>query len=183
MIAAEYSYFDISLDLLDFASKVDSASTPEHSTASQLSVLYPITERLKLGYEYKDSSAVISRTVEPFETTTTGDAHQLHANYKIGSLREIPIYINFTTSLVQQDTLEIDCYSHSGLVLGGTCEGADIKLLDGPTYFNTGEKIYYPALTAEARAQRRRHGRGPKNSLVIFPFLSKVGISKFKNRC
>ncbi|MEJ6758555.1 MAG: hypothetical protein QNK56_04860 [Pontimonas sp.] len=181
VIAAEYSYFDISLDLLDFASKVDSASTPEHSTASQLSVLYPITERLKLGYEYKDSSAVISRTVEPFETTTTGDAHQLHANYKIGSLREIPIYINFTTSLVQQDTLEIDCYSHSGLVLGGTCEGADIKLLDGPTYFNTGEKIYYPALTAEARAQVSRIGVEFRGEIFgILPFYQKLEYQSSK---
>jgi hypothetical protein len=51
VIASGYPYFDISFALLDFTSKVDSASTPEDSTTSQLSVLYPITERLKLGHE------------------------------------------------------------------------------------------------------------------------------------
>ena len=179
IIAAEYSYFDISLDLLDFASKVDSASTPEHSTASQLSVLYPITERLKLGYEYKDSSAIISRTVEPFETKTTGDAHQLHANYRIGSFKDFPVYLNFTTSIIKQDTLEIDCYSHSGLVLGGTCEGADIRLLDGAAYINTGEKNFYPAMTVDGRAQSYRVGVEIRGELFDrLPFYQKIELQR-----
>lgn len=181
IIAAEYSYFDISLDFLDFASKVNSASTPEQSTASQLSALYPVTEKLMLGYEYKNSSATISRTVEPFEMTTTGDEHQLHANYKIGSLREVPVYINVTSSLARQGTLEINCYSHSGLVLGGTCEGADIKLLDGPTYFNTGEKAYYPAMTADARAQVYKVGIEFRGTLfAALPFYQKIDFQSSK---
>mgnify|MGYP005681202121 FL=1 len=177
VIAAEYSYFDISLDLFDFASKVNSASTPEQSTASQLSVLYPVTEKLKLGYEYKDSSATISRTVEPFETNTTGDEHSLLINYKLGSFKEIPVYINFTTSLTQQDTLEIDCYSQSGVVLGGTCEGADIRLLDGQAYFNEGRSIFYPAMTVDGRAQSYRLGIEIRGELFDrLPFYQKIEL-------
>ena len=82
IIAAEFSYFDISLDFLDFASKVNSASTPERSTSGQVSVLYNLNQDLKLGYEYKTYSARITRTVEPFETETTGDKHQILAKQK-----------------------------------------------------------------------------------------------------
>jgi len=181
VIAAEYSYFDISLDFLDFAEKVNSASTPERSTSSQLSVLYPITERLKVGYEYQDASAMVSRTVEPFELETKGDEHKLHASYKLGAFRDMPIYINLMGSTVEQDTLEIDCYSHNGLVLGGTCEGADIRLLDGAAYINKGEKNYYPALTADASANVYRVGLEVRGSLFdVLPFYQKLDVQRSK---
>ena len=175
IIAAEFSYFDISLDFLDFASKVNSASTPERSTSSQVSVLYNLNQDLKLGYEYKTYSARITRTVEPFETETTGDKHQILAKHKIGAFRDHPIYFNASASYVEQDNLEIDCYSHSGLVLGGSCDGADIRLLDGPTYFNTGERNYYPALTAEASAQVYKLGIEFEGKIFgTIPFYQKL---------
>tara|TARA_B110000114_G_scaffold161719_1_gene179249 strand:- start:523 stop:1635 length:1113 start_codon:yes stop_codon:yes gene_type:complete len=181
VIAAEYSYFDISLDFLDFAEKVNSASTPERSTSSQLSVLYPITERLKLGYEYKDASAMVSRTVEPFELETRGDEHKLHASYKLGAFRDYPVYVNFMGSTVKQDTLEIDCYSHNGLVLGGTCEGADIRLLDGAAYINKGEENYYPALTADASANVYKIGLELRGILFdVLPFYQKIDFQQSK---
>ena len=140
-----------------------------------MSVLYNLNQDLKLGYEYKTYSARITRTVEPFETETTGDKHQILAKQKIGAFRDHPIYFNASASYVEQDNLEIDCYSHSGLVLGGSCDGADIRLLDGPTYFNTGERNYYPALTAEASAQVYKLGVEFEGEIFgTIPFYQKL---------
>ena len=80
VVAAEYSYFDISLDFLDFASKVNSSSRPEQTYATELSLLAPVSERLRLGYEFKETSARVSRTVEPSLIETRGDEQRFVAN-------------------------------------------------------------------------------------------------------
>lgn len=93
----------------------------------------------------------------------------------------MPIYINLMGSAVEQDTLEIDCYSHNGLVLGGTCEGADIRLLDGAAYINKGEENYYPALTADASASVYKVGLELRGTLFdVLPFYQKVDFQRSK---
>jgi hypothetical protein len=173
--SAEYSYFDISLDFIDFASKVNSSSRPERSYATELSFLAPVSERLRLGYEFKKSSALVSRTVEPFSIKTQGDEHRAIANYHLGYFIDFPMYINLSASVVEQDSVDIDCYAHNGLVLGGTCENADIRLLDGEAYITGGETTYYPAMTINGRAQSYRIGLEIRGELFGgLPFYQKI---------
>ncbi len=174
VVAAEYSYFDISLDFLDFASKVNSSSRPEQTYATELSLLAPVSERLRLGYEFKETSARVSRTVEPSLIETRGDEQRFVANYHLGYFMDFPLHINLSTSIVKQDSLDIDCYAHNSLVLGGTCENADIRLLDGAAYINEGKTTYYPAMTIDGRAQVHRLGVEIRGELLGgLPFYQK----------
>lgn len=175
VVAAEYSYFDISLDFLDFASKVNSSSRPKRTHATELSMLAPVGERLRLGYEFKKTSAQVSRVVEPFSIKTQGHEHRFMANYHLGFFIDFPMYINLSASVVEQDSVNIDCYAHNGVVLGGTCENADIRLLDGEAYINEGETNYYPAMTVDGRAQVYRLGVEIRGELLGgLPFYQKI---------
>ena len=179
IVAAEYSYFDISLDFLDFASKINSSSTPENSISTQVSILMPLTEKLQVGYEYKNASAEVSRLVEPLKIKTQGNTHKLSANYMVGYFADLPFFVNIAGSSAKQDTLEIDCYSHSGIVLGGTCDNADVSLFDGTAYINNREKNYYPAMIVDGRAQIYRIGLEFRGQL--FNFLSFYQKLDFQN--
>ena len=178
VLAAEYSYFDTSLDLLDFASKVESSSRPEQSSSTQLSVLVPVNEKLRVGYEYTDSSAQVSRTAEPFSLETKGNEHQISVRYQLGHFRhylKFPIALNLSASTVKQEKLEIDCYAHGGLILGGSCDSADIRLLDGATRIRTGERIYYPAMTVDGKAKVYRIGLEVRGHFLNdLPFYQKI---------
>ena len=181
VVAVEYSYFDISLDFLDFASKVNSSSTPENSTSSQASILVPLTDRLQVGYEYTNATAEVSRRVEPFQTETEGNTHQLSANYMVGYFADIPFFINIAGSRTKQDTLEIDCYSHSGIVLGGTCDTADVSLFDGTAYINNREKIFYPAMVVDGSAEVYKLGLEFRGRLFkVLPFYQKLDFQSSK---
>lgn len=174
LVAAEYSYFDLSLDFLDFASKVNSSSTPEQSTSTQLSLLIPLSDQLRIGYEFKNYSALVSRAVEPFVLESEGNQHRLSVNYHIGYLGEMGLFINLSAAMVKQDSLEIDCYAHAGLVLGGSCDSADIRLLDGDAYINTGETNYYPAMTVDGNAKVYRLGAELRGRILDrLPFYQK----------
>ena len=181
IVAAEYSYFDISLDFLDFASKVNSSSTPENSTSTQVSLIVPVTDRLQVGYEYKNATAEVSRVVEPLKTEAQGQTHHLSANYMVGYFANLPFFINIAGSSSKQDTLEIDCYSHAGIVLGGTCDTADVSLFDGTAFINNREKNYYPAMIIDGRAQVYRIGLEFRGQLFkSLPFYQKLDFQSSK---
>ena len=181
IVAAEYSYFDISLDFLDFASKVNSSSTPENSTSTQVSLIVPVTDRLQVGYEYKNATAEVSRVVEPLKTEAQGQTHHLSANYMAGYFADLPFFINIAGSSSKQDTLEIDCYSHAGIVLGGTCDTADVSLFDGTAFINNREKNYYPAMIIDGRAQVYRIGLEFRGQLFkSLPFYQKLDFQSSK---
>ena len=181
IVAAEYSYFDISLDFLDFASKVNSSSTPENSTSTQVSLIVPVTDRLQVGYEYKNATAEVSRVVEPLKTEAQGQTHHLSANYMVGYFADLPFFINIAGSSSKQDTLEIDCYSHAGIVLGGTCDTADVSLFDGTAFINNREKNYYPAMIIDGRAQVYRIGLEFRGQLFkSLPFYQKLDFQSSK---
>ena len=181
IVAAEYSYFDISLDFLDFASKVNSSSTPENSTSTQVSLIVPVTDKLQVGYEYKNATAEVSRVVEPLKTEAQGQTHHLSANYMAGYFADLPFFINIAGSSSKQDTLEIDCYSHAGIVLGGTCDTADVSLFDGTAFINNREKNYYPAMIIDGRAQVYRIGLEFRGQLFkSLPFYQKLDFQSSK---
>ena len=181
IVAAEYSYFDISLDFLDFASKVNSSSTPENSTSTQVSLIVPVTDRLQVGYEYKNATAEVSRVVEPLKTEAQSQTHHLSANYMVGYFADLPFFINISGSSSKQDTLEIDCYSHAGIVLGGTCDTADVSLFDGTAFINNREKNYYPAMIIDGRAQVYRIGLEFRGQLFkSLPFYQKLDFQSSK---
>lgn len=76
IIGIEYSYFSPSLDVFDFAEKIQSSATPQKSESIQLNLLIPIESLgLTLGYEYKPSSASVTREIQPLNLETQINAH------------------------------------------------------------------------------------------------------------
>ena len=152
-VGAEYSYFDLDLDFLDYASNLEGRSTPERNEAVRLDLHLPLSERITLDYQRSDNQGLVTRTAQPFKTTTKGLDHQLEATYWLFRSREYSLFIHAGIKYAKQDPVEIDCYDYDGLVvIGGTCEEADFRLLDGDKYVLTRVRDYYPVMTTDSNA-------------------------------
>ena len=146
----EYSYFDLSFDILDYAEKIESRSKPEEVRGLSFSLHMPVSERLSFDYQYTDTFSRVSRSAQPYELETNGLEHQLQLNYWLNRTPRFSTFLHAGVSYGKQKPVEIDCYEYSDLVLGGTCEEADVQLLDGQLLINEGKRVYYPALTTDA---------------------------------
>ncbi len=150
-VGAEYSYFDLDLDFLDYASKLEGRSTPERNEAIRLDLHLPLAERITLDYQRSDNEGLISRTAQPFKTLTKGFDHQLDATYWLFRSNNYSIFLHAGLKYAKQDPVKLDCYDYSGLVvIGGTCEEADFQLLDGDKYLRTREFEYFPVMETDA---------------------------------
>ena len=146
----EFSYFDLSFDLLDYADKIQSRSKPEEVQGLSLSLHMPLAQRISFDYQHTDTLSKVSRSAQPYELETEGFEHKLQLNYWLSRNPRFSTFLHAGLTYAKQKPVEIDCYEYSGLILGGTCEEADIRLLDGQALINEGKRIYYPALSTDA---------------------------------
>ncbi|SVC92236.1 uncharacterized protein METZ01_LOCUS345090, partial [marine metagenome] len=168
-IAAEYTYFDESLDVLDYGAKIESRSTPESADTINFSISNRFFDRAIISYQYETTTGRVTRDGEPFELESQVDGHRLESEIFLGSERCERISIRdgcgagsdgFLISATvgfgvrEQDELSIDCIEDQGVTLGGGCDSADFRLMDGDHFLETGERLYYPALTSLAEEQR-----------------------------
>ena len=168
-MAAEYTYFDESLDVLDYGSKIESRSKPESANTVNFSISNRFFDRAVVSYQYETTTGRVTRDGEPFELESQIDGHRLESEIFLGRERCERISIRdgcgegsngFLVSAViglgtrEQEKLEIDCIEDQGVILGGGCESADFRLMDGDHFLETGERLYYPALTSLAEEQR-----------------------------
>jgi len=168
-VAAEYTYFDEGLDVLDYASEIESRSKPESADTVNISISNRFFERVPITYQYETISGRVTRDGEPFELDSTVNGHRLESEIYIGSERCNTISIRdgcgsgsegFTLSTIlgfgirKQEPLTIDCVDEEGILLGGNCDDADFRLMDGDHFLDTGERIYYPVLNTLAEEQR-----------------------------
>ena len=186
IIGLEYSYFSPSLDVFDFAEKIQSSATPQKSESIQLDLLIPI-ERLglSLGYEYKPSSASVTREIQPLNLETQINAHTLEITRMVKEFKGMELSLLAGTSYAKQDPLEIDCYAQGTLVLGGSCTEADFRLVDGQALINDGVTNYKPAITTNADSLSYHFGvRVTGKLLKTMPFYTVVKLqqSRIKNR-
>ena len=146
----EFSYFDLSFDLLNYADKIQSRSKPEEVQGLSLSLHMPLAQRVSFDYQHTDTLSKVSRSAQPYELETEGFEHKLQLNYWLSRNPRFSTFLHAGLTYAKQKPVEIDCYEYSGLILGGTCEEADIRLLDGQALINEGKRIYYPALSTDA---------------------------------
>ena len=109
----------------------------------------PLAQRVSFDYQHTDTFSRVSRSAQPYEVETDGFEHQLQLNYWLNRTRVFNVSARWA-KLRKQQPAQIDCYDYSNLVLGGTCEEADVRLLDGQALINEGKRIYYPALITDA---------------------------------
>lgn len=145
----EYTTFDESLDLLDFASKIEGSTKPEDASIGLLGLAYGINDKYALSYQFESSDGKATRATEPLELNTEIQGHGLELSIDLGTLRERKSALHIGVGTRDQDKLTIDCYQSRGIVLGGSCDSADFRLLDGDHFETTGESRYYPVLATE----------------------------------
>ena len=149
-LRADYTYFDEQLDVIDYLDSLGTSSRPDEY----------IKPSFEMGYRFEDwrpfveiseveGSAVRER--QPFRVESTANYTTLGLTRYLGSGDEgAALTLAFTD--IEQDSLDIDCYERSGVVLGGSCEEADFQLVDGDLLLETGESVAFPVLTSSAEA-------------------------------
>lgn len=152
LIAAEYSYFDLSFDFLNYLENINTGARPEESSAARVSIHMPVFQRFSFDYQHTSTNAVVSRSAQPFELDSDGTEHRFNANYWLRRSPMSTLFLHAGVTYAKQHELKIDCYDFRGLVIGGTCEEAELQLLDGREFLATGVRNYYPAMTTDANA-------------------------------
>ena len=84
----EYTTFDESLDLLDFASKIEGSTKPEDASIGLLGLAYGINDKYALSYHFESSDGKATRATEPLELNTEIKGHSLELSIDLGTLRE-----------------------------------------------------------------------------------------------
>ena len=84
----EFSYFDLSFDLLDYVEKIESRSRPEEIHGLSFSLHMPLAQRVSFDYQHTDTFSRVSRSAQPYEVETDGFEHQLQLNYWLMRLRK-----------------------------------------------------------------------------------------------
>ncbi|MDC0213342.1 hypothetical protein OAL14_00880 [Gammaproteobacteria bacterium] len=145
----EYTTFDESLDLLNFASKIEGSTKPEDANIGLLGLAYGFNDKYALSYQFESNDGKATRATEPLDLDTEIQGHSLELSINIGTLRERKSVLHIGLGTRDQDNLTIDCYQTRNIVLGGSCESADFRILDGDHFEATGESQYYPVLATE----------------------------------
>jgi len=145
--------FDQSLDVLNYASKLESTK-PEKASSDTYFFSYR-WNKLKLGIENTNSSGKVIRPTQPNEIETNVGYQSFHATYSVYSSKKYSFNLGLIIEEEDQDPVLIDCYSFGETIVGGSCEGAKLRLLDGEVYRNTGELIYKPVLTTSGHSDSK----------------------------
>lgn len=146
-IAFDYAYFSPSLDVFDFASKIESTFRPEEASSGYLSIAYKLSPFILVSYQKEHATAVTSRDREPFRLESDVEGETLLLQWQAGEFlgHSTQLYAGYTKR--EQDLLSINCYQYGSFTVGD-CETADFTF----TNFETGEAD--PALSTSARENR-----------------------------
>ena len=179
LVGAEYSHFDLDLDFLDYASNLEGRSTPERNEAIRLDLHLPLAERITLDYQRSDNEGLITRTAQPFKTLTKGFDHQLEASYWLFRSSKYSIFLHGGLKYAKQHPIETDCYDFAGiLVVGGSCEEADFRLIDRDKYYLEREFVPVPVLTTDANTLGFKIGATVTNEFLGMPTYQYIGLEQ-----
>ena len=178
-VGAEYSYFDLDIDFLDYVSKLEGRSTPERNEAVRFDLHLPLAERITLDYQRSNNEGLVTRTAQPFTTVTKGLDHQLEATYWLFRSNEYSLFLHAGLKYAKQDPVNIDCYDIDGLlVVGGSCEEADLQLIDREIFYAERRYVYQPAISTDANALGFKVGATLTNQILGFSSYQYIGFEQ-----
>lgn len=150
VISASYTYFDEQLDVIDYLDSLGTSSRPDEYIKPSVELGYRAGDwRPFIEFSEVEGSAVRER--QPFRVESTASYMTAGLTRYFGSGDEgAALTLAFID--IEQDSLDIDCYERSGVVLGGSCAEADFQLVDGDLLLETGESVAFPVLTSSAEA-------------------------------
>ncbi len=179
LLGAEYSYFDLGLDFLDYASKLEGRSTPERNEATRFDLHLPIAERITLDYQRSNNEGLVTRTAQPLTTVTKGLDHQLEATYWLFRSNDYSLFLHAGLRYSKQDPVNIDCYDIDGLlVVGGSCEEADLQLIDREIFYAERRYVYQPAISTDANSLGFKVGATLTNQILGFSSYQYIGFEQ-----
>ena len=149
-VSGSVVYFDERLDVIDYLDSLGSSSRPDEYEKPALELSYRLGDwRPFVALSQVTGSAVRER--QPFRVESTADYRTLGVSRYFGETSKGGA-VTIAVTDIEQDSLDIDCYERSGVVLGGSCEEADFQLVDGDLLLETGESVAFPVLTSSAEA-------------------------------
>ena len=131
-VALDYAYFSESLDVFDFASKLNSTFKPKEAASVFGSVGYKPTDNLMMSYQREATSAATSRDREPFEVESSVQGDALLVQWQLPERAGYGLQVLAGLATRAQDNLRVECYAYSGLTVG-SCDGADLTFTDQET--------------------------------------------------
>ena len=146
--------FDDNLDILNYADEL-TGTRPESADIDEWSASYAFENSLKITYTYNESSAKAVRPTIPRNLDTTAESEYLSLSYDFFTNEKRSFNAELFYTETDQDDSIIDCYQTSNVVIGGSCEEADVKLLDADIYKASGDRVYLPVLKTTARSEAR----------------------------
>ncbi len=172
-----HSRFDNSLDILNYADKLNSTK-PEEAIIDTFYLSYRY-KKLKLSYENSDSSGTVIRTTQPKSLETNVDGESLYLSYEILENDNRTFELGLFVKEENQDPVTIDCYAFGSTVVGGSCEEAKLRLLDSDIYRSTGDLVYEPVLETIGESESEGiYLRAYPKSLNIFNFTHTLSYKK-----
>jgi len=151
LVAYSYGKFDKSLDILNYANKLTSTK-PKEAVIDNYFVSYKFKSSLKLGIERNDSSGEVERLTYPKSLKTHVITDAYHVSYTI--IESFDRFYDFGIfySKDKQDPLTIDCYEFGSTIFGGSCDNAELRLLNSEIYKTSGELVYLPVLSTSGES-------------------------------
>lgn len=146
-LAADYQYFSESLDVFDFASKIDSTFRPEEAKSRNLSLAYRIMSNVLVSYRIERSSGSTSRDREPFLLESDVEGDSILIQWEAGEFLDYSTLLYGGYSQREQAPLNIPCYQY-GTFTVGDCDAADF------TFTNAETGVADPALITRADEDR-----------------------------
>ncbi|MEK9877674.1 MAG: hypothetical protein VW684_13530 [Betaproteobacteria bacterium] len=125
----DYHYFDESLDVLDYSSKLSSTFKPESATSTYLGLGYRFFEKGLISYQRERSKGKITRDREPYLLESKVDGDRLGIRWQIGSRFNVNWSLELAYLSREQPEVAIKCYEFQGSVFGA-CSDSTLSFAD-----------------------------------------------------
>ena len=132
-VGISHSRFDQSLDILNYADKLESTK-PKKASINSYYLSYQL-DKWKFSFESNDSTGEVERLSIPKFIETDVSSKTLTISYNLRESNNNFIQIGLLLRDEDQDPVTIDCYAFGGTVIGGSCNEAELNV---KSKFSTG---------------------------------------------
>ncbi len=150
-IGISISRFDQSLDILNYAEKLESTK-PKEATTDSYYLGYQFN-KWKLSFESNKSSGEVERLSHPKSIKTDVNTETLIISYNVLENKNNYLEMGLILREEDQDPVTIDCYAFGETVIGGSCKEAELNILNSEAYRTSGELIYEPVLKTSGKSE------------------------------
>lgn len=140
--------FSKDLDFVNYLDKINTSSIPEKLYRTQFGYTY-IGSSHEFGGSVSHEVGNISRPVEPLSIENTFTQYELYLS-KFNWNRKHQFSLH--AGIIEQEDISLDCVQRGNVLLGGSCDNADFRLLDGDFLEQSASRRYLPVLDSSASA-------------------------------